>query len=90
MAYEKTYTAESPEVVAYMEANPGLNADVAIDSIQDIHAKIVVGEEIPTPDNLKDVIGQISTMIQDWIIANPEVVAEEIVPEPVADEPVVE
>lgn len=72
MSYEKVYTIDSPEVIAYKEANADVDDDAAIGAVQNIHTAVVNGSEIATPDSQKDVVGKIATMIQEWMIENPE------------------
>lgn len=74
MAYEKIYTVDSPEVQAYLAAFPDVGEDAAIGSVQGIHTAVVNGDTIAGDS---EVVGQISTMIQDYIIANPEVAGED-------------
>lgn len=74
MAYEKTYTVDSPEVQAYLTAFPDVSEDAAIGSVQGIHTAIVSGDTVAGDPG---VVGQIATLIQDWMIANPEVSGED-------------
>ena len=74
MPYEKTYTADSPECVLYKQIDPNMTDEMVSICVQDIHQKVLRGENILTTINTKEIVEQITTMINDWCAANPETV----------------